>query len=121
MERELICLSCPNGCHLTVTQDGNDLSVEGAQCDRGEDYAREEIFDPKRIVTAVVRTNSDAIPYISIKTDKPMPKPMINGLLRELYQQQIALPVKMGDILLQDFQATGVNVVFTRSAAALEP
>ena len=116
MERELICLSCPNGCHLSVTQDGDNLSVSGAQCDRGEDYAREEIFAPKRIVTAVLRTNSDTIPYISIKTDISLPKPLIPVLLRELYQQEVTLPVKMGDVLLEDFQGSGVNVVFTRSA-----
>jgi len=115
-EREIICLGCPNGCHLTVTIDGTTITVAGAKCDRGEDYAREEILEPKRTVTAVVRTNSARVPYVSVKTDRPFPRPLIPVLLQELYRLQIALPVRAGDVLIANSHDTGINVVYTRSA-----
>lgn len=33
--REMICIMCPMGCHLTVTQKGDDVNVTGNGCNRG--------------------------------------------------------------------------------------
>lgn len=117
MEREIICLSCPNGCHLTVTwTNREDLDVDGGKCERGEPYAREEVFEPKRIVTAVVLTTDTETPVLPIKTDKPVPKQLIPPLLEALYKLRVELPVQSGTSLVSDFQGSGINVVFTRSA-----
>lgn len=117
MAQTIICLGCPNGCHLECTRkaDGG-IEVEGAQCDRGEVYALEELTEPKRVVTAVVRTGSGDVPYVPVKTDRPLLKERIPALLAHLYEQTAALPVRVGGTLLTDFDGTGVNVVFTRSA-----
>jgi CxxC motif-containing protein len=119
MAQTIICLGCPNGCHLECTRKADGaFEVEGAQCDRGEVYAREELTEPKRVVTAVVKTDSGDVPYIPVKTDKPLVRDRIPALLGLLYGQTVALPVRMGDTLLTDFDGTGVNVVFTRSAVS---
>ena len=41
MERELICISCPMGCHLTVNVD--EKKVTGNSCKRGEIYGLNEV------------------------------------------------------------------------------
>ncbi len=116
MEREVICLSCPNGCHITVQElENGEYEFQGAKCERGEVYAREEITDPKRVVTAVVQTNSEEMPFIPVKTDKPISRKYINQLLAELYKQKIEVPVKCGQVLIHNFMETGVNVVITRT------
>ena len=53
--RELICIGCPLGCPLTVRMDGEEISVSGNTCRRGEDYAKKEVLSPTRIVTSSVR------------------------------------------------------------------
>ena len=116
MEKEIICLSCPNGCHITAQPTGNgQYQFLGAKCERGEVYAYEEITDPKRVVTAVIQTDSEEMPYIPVKTDKPIPKRYINPLLKKLYNQKINLPARCGQIIIYDFMNTGVNVVITRT------
>ncbi|HOK08753.1 MAG TPA: DUF1667 domain-containing protein [Candidatus Hydrogenedens sp.] len=116
MEQEIICLSCPNGCHIQVREvKPGTYSYQGAKCERGEIYAYEEITDPKRIVTAVIATNSDEMPYIPVKTDKPIPKKFIKPLLKKLYTQKVDIPVSAGKIIIENFENTGVNVVITRS------
>ena len=35
--RELICIGCPLGCPLTVRMDGEEISVSGNTCNRGDD------------------------------------------------------------------------------------
>ena len=61
MEKKLICINCPIGCHLTAerSKDSDAWSVTGNRCPRGELYARNELTDPRRVVTATVRCNSE--------------------------------------------------------------
>lgn len=117
MEREIICLSCPNGCHLNVRwTDRTDVQVTGGKCERGDVYAHEEVFEPKRVVTAVVRTNCDTAPYLPVKTDAPLAKPLIPALLNAIYGCVATSPIRIGDRLINDFQGSGVNVVFSSSS-----
>jgi CxxC motif-containing protein len=112
----MICIACPLGCRLTVSSTGGDeVSVTGNRCPKGEVYAREELLAPKRTVTAVVRTDSAAFPYAPVRTDSPLPRSLADGLLQSLYSRIVSLPVCMGDTLIDDIGGTGVKVVFTRS------
>lgn len=118
MEKELICISCPVGCHLRVVMNAsNEITVTGNQCPRGDVYGKEEILAPKRIVTAVVKTNSSNYPYVSVKTDRPILREDIQNLLKKLYSIEVSVPVLCGDIVIKNFNNTGVNVVFTRTIA----
>ncbi|MBN1697709.1 MAG: DUF1667 domain-containing protein [Spirochaetales bacterium] len=116
MKKEMICISCPLGCRLVVSQDEDgSVGVTGNQCPRGEVYGREEFSAPKRIVTATVKTKSLKNPYVPVKTDKPLLREHIRPLLRRLYGMTVGVPVSCGDILIHDVEGTGTNVVFTRS------
>lgn len=116
MEKEVICLSCPNGCYIVVRKlDSGEYQYQGARCERGEVYAFSEVTDPKRVVTAVVQTDSDELPFIPVKTDKPISKKLIKELLMEIYKQKVNLPIKSGDIIIHNFANTGINVVSTRT------
>lgn len=119
MEKEIICLGCPNGCHLCVKEKArDDIEVTGHQCDRGAEYGRDEYLEPKRVVTAVVRTDSVVVPYVPVKSDRPLIKALIPSLLEALYKCELRLPVRCGDVLLDDFEGTGVNVRVTRTVSA---
>lgn len=115
MKKKLICISCPVGCHLTITSEGKKISVSGNQCVRGKIYGKEEMLSPRRIVTAVVKIKSRKHSYIPVKTNKPLLKEKIKPLLRKLYSMDVELPVKSGDAIIKNYNNTGVNIVFTRS------
>jgi CxxC motif-containing protein len=110
----LVCIACPIGCRLTVTTraDG-EVEVSGNRCPRGEIYGREEVLAPRRIVTAVVPTDSTAFPFAPVRTDTPLPRALTGKLLALLYATVVSLPVRQGQVLVEDFQ--GVRVLFTRS------
>lgn len=117
-EQEIICLGCPNGCHLLCTSKKDEaVEVTGNKCDRGVEYGREELLEPKRVVTAVVKTASRELPYVPVRTSAPLVKPLIPELLHELYHKQVKPPIHSGECLVENFHGTGVNVVFTRSVA----
>jgi CxxC motif-containing protein len=114
--REMICIACPLGCRLTVAKaEGGGLRVSGHRCPKGEVYAGEEILSPRRIVTAVVRTDSAAYPYAPVRTDTPLPRALAEGLLEALYRRTVSLPVSSGAALVDDVEGTGVKVIFTRT------
>jgi CxxC motif-containing protein len=114
--KELVCIACPLGCRMTVTIGSGpeeEATVTGNRCARGEAYGKEEILAPRRIVTAVVPTDSASFPCAPVRTDKPISRGLIRGLLSELYGRQVRLPVKEGQVLVEDFD--GARVIFTRT------
>lgn len=113
---DLICISCPLGCHLKVSMLANDeVVVEGNRCSRGLEYGREEMLSPKRVVTATVALKDGVIGRVPVKTDKPLLKKHIPTLLSYLYGMQLQAPVEKGFELLCDIEGSGVNLVATRS------
>ncbi|MBN1835571.1 MAG: DUF1667 domain-containing protein [Spirochaetales bacterium] len=120
-EREMVCISCPLGCRLTVRWEGEpgsgaeNIRVEGNQCARGEQYAREEILAPRRVVTATVRIRAGRTVRLPVKTSAPLPRQEIPGLLERIYGWELEPPVALGQKLLEDIAGTGVDLVATRS------
>jgi CxxC motif-containing protein len=112
---ETVCIVCPNGCRLNVAITAKGAVVTGNKCPKGEAYGREEATDPRRVVTAVVRTASAKWPCVPVRTDRAVPKKLIPRLLKTLYAMQVKVPVRRGETLVRDFHKTGANVVFTRT------
>jgi CxxC motif-containing protein len=130
MSKEMVCITCPMGCHLTVElpKEG-EVQVSGNRCPRGVVYAREETLAPKRVVTATcritrrggsvqeaARPESLAAPRrVSCRTTAAFPKDMVPALLKELYALDLPLPVNRGEVILKDALGTGIDVVATRT------
>lgn len=112
MKRELICISCPTGCRLTAEEVDGKWQISGNRCPRGKVYAVNELSDPRRVVTATVAANSELMPRIPVRTDKALPKRYIAPLLNRLYAMKVQIPVKSGDILLENVENSGINVIF---------
>jgi len=113
---EFVCIACPIGCMLTVTvQADGEVVVTGNRCPKGAVYAREEILSPKRVVTAVVRTDSEAFPCIPVRTDKSLPRELITGLMEDLARLSVRLPAALGTVLIENYKGSGVNVILTRT------
>jgi len=113
MEKNLICINCPQGCHLSVnfTPETGDCIVTGNRCNRGRAYAIQELTDPRRVVTAVVPTDSKTLPFLPVRTDKPLPKALIPKLLNSLYKMTVSAPKAVGEVIIENYENTGVNVI----------
>ena len=71
MKKSLICIGCPRGCRLEVEMEGETITVRGNSCPKGEEYAKQEMTNPRRVVTAVIHTTSRQIPWLPVKTSAP--------------------------------------------------
>ena len=122
MERkELICIGCPLGCNLTEEMDvGQVISVNANTCKRGDDYARKELTDPRRIVTSTVPVAGGNLPVVSVKTASDIPKGKIRECLCALKGVTLTAPVQIGDVIVENVADTGVDVIATKSISAVE-
>lgn len=112
---DIICIVCPNGCHLTVENTQKGAVVVGNKCVKGEKYGRDEVTDPRRVVTAVVKTSSSLWPCVPVKSVQALPKKVIPKLLKILYAMQVQLPIQSGDVIIKNFADTGIDIVATRT------
>ena len=110
--RDLICIVCPKGCPMKVTLEGKEiLDVEGFTCPRGKQYAINECTSPMRTVTSTVRTSGGGV--VAVKTDKTIPKELMFDCMKEINKAVATLPVRIGDVLIENLLGTGANVVIT--------
>lgn len=110
----LICITCPKGCHLTVDE-ANDYAVTGNACPRGAEYARNELLHPVRMITSTVRVQGAAIPRLPVKTDKPLPKEKMFDCMELINTLDVQAPVKVGQVLAANILGTDVNIVATKT------
>lgn len=110
----LICITCPKGCHLTVDEE-NDYAVTGNACPRGAEYARSELLHPVRMITSTVRVQGAAIPRLPVKTDKPLPKEKMFDCMQLINTLDVQAPVKVGQVLAANILGTDVNIVATKT------
>jgi len=113
MIKELICISCPMGCHLKVNTETKE--VTGNTCKRGEIYGINEVTNPVRVITTTVKVKDGELPVIPVKTKTPIPKELNFKAMEVLNSIEIEAPISMGDIIVKDILGTGVDVVATRS------
>ena len=114
-----ICINCPAGCHLEISvNDDGAIDVRGNRCPRGQKYAETEIADPRRTVTAVVRSEGPEPVCVPVKTSAPLPRRLIPELLEALAATRAPLPIGVGDAVLKNFRESGIDVVATRAFPA---
>ena len=79
---ELICITCPKGCHLRVDEE-KGFAVTGNSCPRGAEYGKTELIDPRRIITSTVRITAKTARRVPVKTEQSIPKGRIMDVMKE--------------------------------------
>ena len=115
MDKVITCINCPVGCRMTVTLSDSweFVSVSGNTCPRGAKYAEQECTRPLRVITAVIPVSGSDTP-LSVKTSAPVPKELIQEIMRALGNVSVSLPVSAGDVILPDVLHTGADIIATR-------
>ena len=115
---ELTCIGCPMGCALTVTVDGDAITVTGNTCPKGEKYAVNEVTAPMRMVTGTVALRGGELPRLPVKTAREIPKGRIFDCMEAIRRVAVDAPVAIGAVVLADVAGTGVDVIATREVRA---
>ena len=89
--KELICIVCPNGCHLKVDEE-NGYNVTGNKCERGASCRR-----------------------LPVKTSAAVDKDKIFDVMALLDGVTVHAPVRTGDVIVPNLFGTGVSVIACKS------
>lgn len=114
MMKNFICINCPMGCRLTVHLSGEDVSkVEGHLCQRGKEYALQEVICPKRVLTSLMMPANRRKP-LSVKTTSSIPKKQFFDCVRQILHTRPLAPLTCGEVVIHNICGTGADVVVTR-------
>lgn len=118
MRKELICVICPKGCQLEAEIQGGQeptvTDVSGNLCDKGSEWARQEIVNPMRTIASSVLVEKGDFPLVSVRTDSPIPLKSIFHVMREIKAVKLKAPVKIGEIVIKDVAGLACNIIATR-------
>ena len=98
MLKEMVCITCPIGCHLTIRQDGEEIEVSGNTCPRGKQYAIAEMTHPTRMLTTTVVIKNAIYHQIPVISSAPIPFDKIEE-----------------DIIVKDIFGLGIDMIASRS------
>jgi CxxC motif-containing protein len=115
-KKRFLCVVCPVGCEIDVVDDGsNIISMEGNKCEKSEEFVKQELIEPMRILTTTIRIDGSRWPVIPVRTDKAVPKRLFPRVMKRLRRIKLQAPVNMLDVVVGDILYTGANVIATRT------
>ena len=116
MKKTVTCTVCPNGCEIEVNYTTKeDAVLTGYACKRGITYALDECFEPKRTFTASVRITGTDRRMLPVRTTAPIPKDLLLKAAEALNEITLEVPVKCGDVIVDNFLDTGVKLIAAMS------
>ncbi len=117
-----LCIGCPLGCRLELDEvDGEVLEVRGNSCKKGDEFARQEHLDPRRMVTTTVAVEGARWPRLPVRTSAPVPRAMVGAVCVAARRVRVTAPVTIGAVILADVLGTGVDLLATGGVPAADP
>lgn len=113
--KELVCIVCPNSCTLQIEQRGDEISVSGNRCKRGESFAKDELTAPKRTISSTVKTVFPDAPVLPVRVSAEIPKSKIFEVMEKINSVTLTRRVKIGEAVITDVLGLGVDVIATDS------
>lgn len=111
--KNLICIECPAGCSVSAEKVGDQWVVKGNRCLKGEQFAVNEITDPRRSVCSTVRTTFKQVPRLPVRTSDQVPLNTIYKVMVQINSICLTKPVHIGDVVIANVSNTGVNIIAT--------
>ena len=116
MIKKLTCIACPQGCPLIAEiAQGRVSKVSGNKCPKGEEYAKQEIENPQRILTSTLLTQGLALKMAPVRTNQAIPKNKIVEAMSEIKKLRLNRPVKVDEVIIKNFMELGVDLIATRT------
>lgn len=117
--RELTCIVCPMGCRVTVEIEDGQMRIQGNQCKRGEEYCRQEVSAPVRVVTSLVAVDGGERPVCAVRTSGAIAKDKIPEVLNALRALRVSAPVRIGQVIAKDIAGSGADLLSSAGVAPL--
>ena len=113
-ETNITCILCPIGCEIRINKK-ELIIIDGAKCEKGIEYSKNEVLNPKRILATSILVKNGILPLLSVKTSKPIPKEKIFKILEIIKRTSVNAPVEIGEIIIKNILDTGSDIIATKT------
>jgi len=115
MEREFVCIICPNGCRIKVEYEGTDIkNIKGDECPKGKDYVKNEITNPLRVFTGSILVENGDFSLVSVKTHVPIPKKYLKKIGEITRRIKVEAPIEIGQVVASNLLNENIDLIATR-------
>ncbi len=115
---ELVCINCPLGCHLTVTEENGEITVTGNTCPRGKQYGINEMTNPMRTLTSTVKIEGALHEALPVITSCQIPKAKMFEVMKALKGVKVQAPVSNGQVIIKNVCGLEADIVASRAMDA---
>lgn len=109
----IVCIGCPKGCELEVTGSGDDITVKGNSCPKGEAFAVQETLRPMRVLCTSVRTVFPDQPVIAVRTSTEIPKAQLFEAMEIINSFTLDHRAEVGKVIIKNILGSGADVIVT--------
>jgi len=118
-KKEIICILCPNGCPLEVEYEETPVikvtDVSNHICEKGEDWARNELENPMRHIASSILVEKGDFKLVSVRTEEPIPLADIQRVIQAIKKKKVKPPIAINDILIKNPAGVPANIIATRN------
>lgn len=111
--KELVCITCPNSCRMTVEQKDGKWVASGNRCPRGQKFAEDEMTCPKRTFSTTVRTAWKEVPVLPVRVSQEIPKEKIFEVMEQINQTTVRECIGREDVLISNVLGLEADVIVT--------
>ena len=104
--KEMICIICPRGCHLTVSENGE---IHGNFCPRGITYGKQELTHPMRTLKS-----QSGLLRLPVRSEQDIPKEKLMEVMEILQKIEVKAPISMHQVIVENVLNLGINIIATR-------
>lgn len=115
MEREFVCIICPNGCRIKVEYEGTNIkNIKGDECPEGRNYVKNEITNPLRVFTGSILVENGDFSLVSVKTHVSIPKKYLKKIGEITRCIKVEAPVEIGKVVASNLLNENIDLIATR-------
>ncbi len=111
--KTMVCITCPRGCTMEVTDTDGEITVTGNFCKRGAMFAKQELTAPMRTICSTVATAFPDAPVLPCRVSAEIPKDKIFDVMKEINRVTVTKRIKRGDAIITNVLDLGVDVIAT--------
>lgn len=111
--KEMVCIVCPNSCLLEIKEKDGDITVTGAKCKKGIEFARTELTDPRRALSSTIRTSFERLPVVAVRTSGEIRKADIPKVMAAISTCKADRPYSVGEVIIKNVAESGEDIICT--------
>lgn len=115
MNKQLICIICPKGCKVTVTETNGAYTTTGNACLRGNVYGIQEAIEPKRVLTSTVKIVDAVHQRCPVVSSAPIRKEDIFKVINILETLEVQAPILMNQVIYSNILQSGIDILASRT------